>query len=806
MKRNKIFLIILGFLIQNTQIFSQKTALTGVIKTQDSIAIPFCNISLLSKDSVFIKGTYSNKDGFYNFENLKTNNYQLKITAIGFNEFNKHINIDKQQNIIDIVLQPKIEEITKVEISAKKPTVIQKPDKLIYKVSNSILSDRNTWEILKNTPTVFIDQEQITLKGGKTAIYVNNKKIRLKSSELKSYLESLNGNIIESVEVIDNPPAKYDADSNSIINIILKKKTALGYKGSLNISDKQRTYASFNYGTNHFYTTKKWDFFLNYNYSPEKFIITMDEYINYYNNDNEIDSKWNSFYDLTYHQESHNAIFNADYKINKQNKLVLTTSSYFQPGNTITILTNGEIFNNDNLVTQKYNAKSFTKTDSKNLFYALDYIKDFNKKGENLTFSIAYNYYDNINNQNVNTNYLDKDDVFINDNKFKVNSNQTVNIYTSQLDYTLPLKNKLKFETGTKISQITTLNNNNHFNYFDDYYLIDDTKTDEFDYNELNYSLYTSLSKKWKKWRGQIGLRGEYTKTEGDSKKLSIITNNNYFKVFPSLYLNYTPSKKHVFLLNYNKRIERPKYRQLNPFQSYYSDFTVTIGNPQLLPAIKHKLNFVYMYNRKHRLNLFYEYQLDKPEEISHQNAESNILESVFVNLDKKINAGVNYYSNITITKRWSLVSNIIIYYKLNQFKSIDNPTVLVTEDLWRQVYIITNNFEFLKDKSLQASINYTYASPSIKGAYTKGIRKFVYIDISKKIWNKKASINLRIGDVFNTQYISYKSKHLNQDNGFYQKNESQYVKLGFIYNFGNRKLRENKKLKNSSEKKRIDG
>jgi len=798
-------LIILWFLIQNTQVFSQKAILKGIIKTQDSIVIPFCNISLLSKESTFIKGTYTNNKGLYNFENLKTKSYQLKITAIGFNDFNEQINLDKQQNIFNIILQPKIEEIAKVQISTKKPTIIQESDRLVYKVSNSILSDRNTWEILKNTPTVFVDQDQISLKGGNTAIYINNKKIRLKSSELKGYLEGLNGNIIESIEIIDNPPAKYDADSDSIINIVLKKKTVLGYKGSISIYDKQRTYPSFYLGTNHFYTTKKWDLFLNYTYSPEKFIITMDEYINYYDNNSKIDSKWKSFYDLIYQQESHNAIFNTNYKINKQDRLVLSTSNYFQPENTITTLSNGKEFNNENIIIQKYNAKSITKTNSKNLFYSLDYIKNFNKKGENLTLGIAYNYYDNINNQNVNTSYLDEDNVFINENKFKVNSSQNVNIYTSQLDYTLPLKNKFKLETGAKISQITTLNSNNHLNYFDENYIIDDAKTDKFDYNELNYALYSSLSKKWGKWRGKIGLRGEYTQTEGNSEKLSITTKNNYFKVFPSLYLSYTPIKKHIFSFNYSKRIERPKYRQLNPFQSYYSDFTVSIGNPKLLPAIKHKLDFVYMYNRKHRLNLFYEYQLDKPESISHQNTDLNILEYVVVNLDRKINTGINYYSNIAITKRWSFVSNIVIYYKLNEFKSIDDPNILVTEDLWRQVYIFTNNFQFLKDKSLSAAINYTYASPSVKGSYTKGVRKFVYIDISKKIWEKKASINLRIGDVFDTQYISYKSKHLSQDNGYYQKNESQYIKLGFIYNFGNRKLRENKKIKNSSEKKRID-
>jgi hypothetical protein len=805
MKRNIKFLIVLWLFIQSTLIFSQKLVVKGIIKTQDNIAIPYCNISLRSNDKTFIEGTYSNKDGYYSFDNLEATTYHLKITAIGYNDYHQQINLDKQTRTLDIVLPSKIENIDEVQISAKKPTVIQESDRLIFKVANSILSERNTWEILKNTPTVFIDQDQVSLRGEKTAIYVNNKKIQLKESELKSYLEGLSGDIIESIEVMDNPPAKYDASSNSIINIVLKKKTTLGYKGSVNSAIKQRTYASYNFGTNHFYTTKKWDLFLNYSYAPEKFIITMDEYINYYNNENQIDSKWNSFYTLTYQQESHNAIFNADYKINKDNKLVLSTSNYFQPENTITTLSNGEISNNESIITQKYNAKSLTATNSKNLFYALDYIKDFHKKGENLTLGIAYNYYDNINNQNINTIYLDKDDVFIDENKFKVNSNQIVNIYTSQLDYTLPLKDKFKFETGAKISQITTLNNNNHLNYYDNNYVIDDTKTDEFDYNELNYSLYTSLSKKWKKWRGQIGLRGEYTKTEGNSKKLAIISKDDYFKVFPSLYLSYTPSKKHTFLVNYGKRIERPKYRQLNPFQSYYSDFTVSIGNPKLLPAIKHKLDFVYMYNRKHRLSLFYEYQLDKPEEISHQNTDSNILEFAVINLSRKINTGVNYYSNIAITKRWSLVSNIVIYYKLNEFKSIDDPNILVTEDLWRQVYIFTNNFKLLKDKSLNASINYTYASPSVKGSYVKGVRKFVYIDISKKIWKKKAMLSLRIGDVFDTQYISFKSKHLNQDNGFYQKNESQYVKIGFIYNFGNRKLKENKKIKNSSEKKRID-
>ncbi len=803
MKNIKLVVIIALFsILQN---FGQNHLINGLVKDENNQTISYGNVILLSKNGEFIKGTTSNNKGKYRFENLTKSTYIIKVSVLGFESFQKQFTLEEQNTVLNINLKNSTETLNQVEISSKKPLISQKSDRLIFNISNSILSDKTAWEVLKHTPNVFVNQEQLILKGAAAEVYVNDKKIKLEASELKSYLAGLNGNNIKAIEVIDNPSAKYEANSNGIINIVLKKKTSLGYKGSINTSYEQGFYPKYSIGTSHFYTTKKIDLFANYTFNSEKDKITMDETIYYFDNNDLIDSKSKSFYNIVSNTNTHNLIFNIDYKLGKKSKLSLSTSNFFEPSKTTDNQANGHFLDLTNNPTSNYNAQSVIDNNKQNLSYALDFHQALKKEGEKISVGIAYDYYNNSDNQHTNTNYLLADNTFNNANIFRVNSNQKIQIYAAQADYTLPLKKQMQFEAGVKTSQITSNSENKQFNFDGTNYILNPINSDDFEYNEMNYAAYSSITKTWKKWYAQFGLRGEQTATTGKSLSLNQTDDNSYFKIFPTAYLSYFPSDKHDFSISYGKRIERPKYRQLNPFHYYLSDFAVNIGNPKLRPAITHKLDFVYVYKGAHRFNLFYSKQIDKVQELSYQENTSPLIQFIMSNLKEGTNAGFNYYGSFGITKRWSLTSNIVLYYKENKFRLVDNQQQLATEKLWREVVQLTNNFTFLKDKSLTSSLQFVYASPSIVGSYVQNKRNWINIDFRKRILKNKASITLQFNDIFNTDNLNFVSKYGNQYNGYVQKNDSRTVKLGFIYNFGNRKLRENKTTKTSAEKDRME-
>jgi len=784
--------------------FSQSFNIKGKVLNLHKTPISFVNIILQSNDSSYIKGTTTNENGFFYFDKLKNDNYILKISYLGYEERFRKIVLDNDLILNSIILVESAENLSEIELTAKKPIIQQKTDRLVFNIENTLLSNKNTWDILKNTPSVFVMNDEILVRNSAIDIYINDKKIQLTSNELKSFLESTAGNNVKSIEVITNPSAKYDASGNAIINIVTKYNTSLGSKGSIYGDFTQGVFTKYTFGINRFYKNKKTAIFANYSFKPTKDLVTLDDTINFFDSNNEIASTWLSNLDITTNSLTHNLLFNLDYNINNKSTISLSTLNFFQPKNDTFNKTLGSIFNDNQLLDSTYIANSNSKKDNKNLSYALDFSRKLEKDGEKITTGISFNYYDNDDNQNIATSYFLPNDSFIRNNQFLVNTDQNIKIYTAQIDYTLPLTKSSKFETGTKISIIDSKSDFKQFNSETGIFILDTSKSTIFLYDETNYAFYSNYNKKLKKWYFQFGLRGEFTKIEGKSTTINEINKDDYFKLFPSLFLNYFPSEKHNLSFTYGKRINRPKYSQLNPFQSFFSDFAANIGNPNLQPAISHNLDFTYMLNKKYRFNLFYNNQKDKAEELSFQNNNTNLIEFVISNLEKRIVTGFDFYTNYSITKKWDITADYTLYYKKITFNTLESQNRQITNSLWRNVFRVTNNVTFLKNKSLNTSINFTYASPTITGSYKQNKRNFFGIDIQKELWEKKAVLTLNITDVFNTDNINIRSKYQDQDNGYLQKNETRTIKFGFRYNFGNTKLKENKIKKLIREKERF--
>jgi outer membrane receptor protein involved in Fe transport len=784
-----------------------QNSIQGTITDLDNNSMPFVNLVLHAKNHSIPKGTTTDNKGHYFLKNIPNGTYTLKVSYVGFIEFTKQLTVSSNINMGIISLKEDLKSLNQVTIKSKKPIIQQRADKLIFTVENSILSDQNTWEIIKNTPGIFVMQNTITVRSSSDIlVYIDNKKVQLSAEDLKNYLENTDGNNIKAIEVITNPSAKYNAEGNAVINIVTKTNSLNGYKGSLSISHTQSEFSKQNFSTSHFYKNNSIDLYVNYNTNRTKKLVKIHDNINYFDsNTNLIKSTLLSDLDIITKQRPHNLLINLDIILNQKNKLSFNTSHYLLPKEKETNTTKGEVLNSNMVLDSTFIAINLAKKDILNNSYYLDFNHKLKREGETFTASLQYSFYDSKRYQDVNTDYFFSNGNFNRNNNFNSTSDQNIEIYTGKLDYVLPITKKSKFSTGFMLSNIASKSDFKQYQNVAGTLELDLSKSNLFLYDERNYAIYSEYENEWKTWYLNIGLRLENTVSKGNSITTSELNKSDYTKLFPSISTEYFPNDNHLFSFTLGKRINRPKYGQLNPFQFFFTDYSANVGNPNLKPAISHNFRLGYSYKSKYNFGVYYNTQKDKSAELSFQDNATNIIKYIVVNIDKTATLGFDFNTSLNITDRWSLLTNAILFYKNNDVIALESANEIIHNNIWAAFGQITNNFSLLKDKSLKSSIVFSYVTPQINGSYKYDRITHTDINFQKKIWKNKAVLTLRFNDIFNIQRLKLTTKYLNQDNFYLQKNETSYVKLGFRYYFGNHKLKANNKEKNSKEKDRLD-
>ena len=779
--------------------FSQTNTIKGILIDQNKQPFAFANIVLQSSNTNFKIGTTSNENGVFEFNAITKGKYTLSVFYLGYQDVSQELTITENLNLKPITLTEDATSLEQVEITVKKPTIVQKADKLIFNIQNTILANQDSWRILNSTPSVFVNNEELLVKNNIASVYVNDKKIKLPNSELKSFLESLGGDTIKSIEIIANPSAKYDAQGAAIINIVLKKSLNNSYKGNVSTNYISGVFDRYKIGTSHFYKKDNIDITANYSFNNTEKILFSTEEINFFDNSNILTSNWFTNTDIITKNQKHNLLFNIDYTLNKTDVLSLSTLHNILVNEEENNKTNGTIFNSVNSIDSTYIANNNATKDKKYFSYGVDFSHKFNDKGEKIVAAINYSYYNNDRKQRVNTDYFLPDNSFIRNNNFLIKTAQKTKIYATKFDYSLPLENAALFESGIKVSKIKS---NSDFKQFNQDLVLDNTKSNLFLYSETNYATYAKYEIELAKYYYQIGFRGEYTDLQGNSNRE--INSEDYFKLFPSLLFNYYPNDNHDFTISYRKSINRPKYHQLNPFQFFFSDFAANVGNPELKPTVQHNIDFTYVYKKAYIFNLFYSNQKDRASEIAFQDNETNLVKYINVNLDKYTSFGMLFNTTYAITKRWSLFSQLFLVNRTNSFVALETENEIISKSNFNYNIKFVNNFTLLKDKSLKASVSYQYVSPDISGPTEQSRYLKTDFSLQKSFFNNKAILSFGIDDVFETANGTFITKYKNQDIRYFQNADTNLFNIGFRYNFGNNKLRENNRKKTIKEEDRL--
>ena len=695
------------------------------------------------------------------------------------------------------------QELDEVVVTYQKPKLERKVDRLVFNVENTSLSDGTIWDLLKHTPSVNEIQGVLTIKGNSNiGVMINGRKTNIPESDMINLLSGTSASSVESIEVITNPPTKYSAEGGMLINIKMKKNLVAGYNGAIFNRYTQGVFAKHTLGTDHYFKGKKTGFSINYSFSDYKGITRYTDIANFSPNSTTT-SIWTAEQDFLFDSKRHslNAFF--DYKIDENDALSISTINLYSPNISRIYDTETLITDLNSQLLSSFDTTNDSDGNQLNSSFYLDWIHKLKKKGAEFSMSSHYTHYNSERGQDLKTDFFDVDRNITGENDFTTQSDQQINLYSLQADYSSPSGKSSRIEIGLRYAGIASKSTISQEGFDRGQPGIDPTEAGIFTYDESIYAAYASIHGKWDKWKLKTGLRTEYTKTLGELDTANDPKENDYLELFPSFSLQYTLSDNHDFSLTYYRRISRPRYSNINPFQYFQSNNSVVEGNPDLLPATRNYMAFGYTFKNDYNIEVFYLKHKNKYQRQVFQDNANNLLRFISANIKSNVNFGIEFSLNKEFNNFWNAYVLLSYFNSEDGFIDLDSGQLLKNR-IWSGVVRVNNGFTFLKDRSLTADLDFVYFSPRVAGNTRYESYNALNLSFRKTIWGKRASISMGIDDMFNQRNIFSSRRFLNQNNTSLYRKESRLFTLGFRYKFGNVGIKGRKKTKKVQERRRI--
>jgi hypothetical protein len=783
--------------------YGQSLSVSGAVIDTDNNAIEFANVIILSEDeSEILKGTSTDDKGVFTIVNLEPNTYVLKISYIGFEEFNQKIILKGNLDLRTIKLDQVSETLDEVSILVKKPIVKREADRLVFNIENTALVEGNMLQVLKSTPGVLVIGDEITVKNSNPTVYINNRKVNLSSEDLNQLLAGSSANAIKSVEVITNPSARYDAESGVVLNIIMTKNLITGYRGSVFANYTQGVFPRYTAGTSHFFKNEDISLNVNYTYSKDKINREGDDTVNFLDNSNAVDQSWRSFTNRNTWSETHNLNANFDYFINEKNTLSLSSNALYLPYFKYKIVNNTVISDVNGNFLSRFTADNLSRDNKYNVAFDIDFNHQLTEGA--LIVNAHYTTYNYERNQAVTSNFFDINNTFQNASAFNTDNNQDTSIFAGKIDYSLPINESSNFETGLKFSSTNTESDITQFDVDipTGNETIDPLNSDAFKYDERIYAAYANYDMSSEKWSINAGLRVEQTNIEGESPLTNINNTQDYLEWFPNASLQFNISEDYNVYANYKRSIARPSYATLNPFRFFLNDNYVVSGNPFLVPTFTDHMVLGTSITKFFTFETYYKNYDGAISEIPRQNNATNVIEYISVNFDTTVEFGFDFITNFDVTDRWSVYA-VTSFYNLKE--ETDFGQGFVTQDQWSNYSVLQNDFTFLEDNSLNVNLALTWVGKNLQGFQIVEDRLFSELAVSKTVLNNKGVISLSVSDLFNTHDFDYSTQYQNQNSFGHADIDDRYVRLGFRYKFGNTKLNSNARAIDIEERERLE-
>ena len=799
--------------------------------------------------------TITKANGEFSFDNLPVfGNFTLKMSAIGYKSLEKQIKFDlkmpqpgsnasgsgqgggNMQNMLGMVdkdlgnirMEEDATNLGNVTVtSTARPQFELGIDRKVFNVDKNLVSTGQTaTEIMKNIPSLNVDIDgNVTMRNAAPQIFIDGRPTTLT-------LDQIPADIIDKVELITNPSAKFDASGGNagILNIVLKKNKKTGYNGGLRTGIDSR--GKLNLGGDLNLRQNKININLNGNYNQRKSLSTGITDRNSF--------AIGSIPPSTVHTASDGtnigsfAFVRGGLDFFADNRNTFSIAGNFVKGTFDNDQTQRVDSTINNVYTSYNNIATISQSTFKNFGSQFSYKHNFEKSGHDLTADLNYNSSDNnnisnINIQTYNPNNTQKGQAFLQ----QTVGNGTNRFFTAQTDYENPISEDTKFEAGARaaIRSFSNLSDQYRYDYTTSKYVLVPIVSNKYKFNDAVYAAYATYSFKVNKFSYQLGLRAEssqytgnlLTQSGADSAKFKV---NYALSLFPSVFITYKIDDKQDLQLNYSRRVNRPNFFQLMPFPDYSDPQNINIGNAGLRPeftnsfeisynnSYKRSANFLASLFFKHNTNLITRYSYIDTNRLSPTKDLAYF--STYINADNSFVTGLELTNRMPVTKWWDLTLNVNIFYsKINATTpglTPTDPRISLSNSLVSWFGKMNSTFKVAKGWSIQFSGDYQAKSVLPPGTGGGGGRngggggmmfgggpqstsqgynfpRYGFDLALRKDWTWKngqsGSLTLSMNDIFRTQVFKSYSESIYFTQISERRRDQQVLRLNFSYRFG---------------------
>ena len=775
--------------------------ITGLVLDQDNKGLDLSSVDLLTQsDSSLVKTEFTDEDGSFLMSNIEEGAYILLIKQFGYLNYTERIEINSSKELPAITLVSDINELGQVNVTATVPFVVRKIDRVVITPDALIANaGSNALEVLERAPGVSVDQNGTILLKGRSgvAVFINDKPSYLSGTELENYLRTLPAGSIKNIEIMENPPAQYDAaGSAGVININIKRGTMKGFHGNTSLSYRRSRYNGSNNS-------------LNLNYNREKISVSSSIYAGFYGSFQDLNI--NRYYfneDLTPKSSFAQNSFgqNSGQYVNARIGLDFypTDKTTFGVGYRLASSPTTREIDNTALVsdvngalTQKIVADNISERTFQNNLVNAFFSKDLDTLGSKFSIDADFVQYVSSNDQAFKNFQYDANELLIYEDEINGEIPSEINIYALKTDYTKTLKGDSKIEGGLKSVLSKTDNEAIYSNTVAGVTTPDYNLSNRFLYDEWINAAYVNYRTSIGKVALQLGLRGEMTQLTGNQLGNAVSPDTSFTRNYASLFPTFYASRKldsagiHNLNFTYGRRINRPYFQDLNPFISPLDKFTFYTGNPNLLPTFSHNLGLNYSF--KNMINTSLSYALT-----TNGIAETlEIQDSIYFSRPGNIASGQNLSLGVDGAFK------VTPWYRINAYAAasfVKFDSQLYTEQLNTQgfnfYFSATNSFNF--GKGWKIDVSGSYMSDQIASQLI--IKGFAMLNcgVQKKILDGKGSIKISVNDLLYSRIGSGIINNLRlTDADWNSKMDSRSVRVAFSLRFG--KSNSNKKKYESS-------
>ncbi|MBT8264010.1 MAG: carboxypeptidase regulatory-like domain-containing protein, partial [Muriicola sp.] len=390
---------------------SQTYEVSGYVKDADGKPLPFSNVILLQvSDSTQVKGISSDDAGRFSIKGIAPDIYYLQATYFGYVSVLVPLEIRNNIKIGAIVLERDREWLDEVVVTGQQPSIERKADRIVFHVENTVISEGNAMDILRNAPGVITVQDNLEVRGQQATVYLNNRKVQLSSTEIQDFLKGLTGNVISAVEVIPNPPASYEAEDGPILNIRTVVNVAPGYKGSIRAQIEQAIFPKYSIGTSHYHKSDKFNIFANYVINPRKEFARSESQILFIDDLNTVFADWETTNDRTTRSLAQQANLILDFTPSERDLLNLTANLNVNPNREVLHQVDVTMRNGLGQLDSTLQNISTIDDDQLNLSFDLNYERSLKKEGATLKANAHYTFYELSRQQAGSSDYFDASD------------------------------------------------------------------------------------------------------------------------------------------------------------------------------------------------------------------------------------------------------------------------------------------------------------------------------------------------------------------------------------------------------------